>query len=546
MGIFISYNRRDGKIYPCITYERDKKRTRIYTLVSCKENHWNRETQKITRGDSDYKLKNLKIQALHTRIQEIVNRYEVLGEVLLPQQLKLEIEGREKISESKSLRNLPLQTLVQDWEDYYMKDTEIQQSTKKKTKSVVKDIKDYIVEVQHNEKCILQIDDLDRDFCRNFMSWLFRKPTRNGIGLQPHSVDRRFQYLQSFCKWYSIQSKELKRIELPREIKDAKSVSNEETPICLYDSELERLFNYRGFDFKNERYKEHLSIDRQNRGKKDGILEFFYDETKNGLQTYTSFEVYKDLLVFLCSCGARFSDGVNMKLEDFKHSKRNSQSNLQDGVEAFFVFYQKKTNKKATPRVNEISFEIYKKYSRGKSKGDYLFPRTPKGNPISDVKFNKHIKTICRVLGFDRKIVVRKLGSKGVEVDREPQPLWELVSSHTGRKTFIKTLVLNGNYSTAEIMAQTGHKSERVFQNYYKIEERDLLLKPNSPFLQKRNNFRVKSDDKKVEVIDVELPPKPQPIKSLKEKLKELEEVKDLVSKEEYELMRKDLLTNPF
>ena len=71
MGIFISYNRRDGTIYPCITYERDKKRISIYTLVSCNENHWNRETQKATCGDSDYKLKNLKIQALQTRIREL-------------------------------------------------------------------------------------------------------------------------------------------------------------------------------------------------------------------------------------------------------------------------------------------------------------------------------------------------------------------------------------------------------------------------------------------------------------------------------------------
>jgi len=546
MSLFLTTRKNKGRIYPHFTYQYNYKRTKIYSGVSCKDSFWNNETKKITRGDKDYKLKNLKISSLKTRIDEIVNRYKALGEVLLPPQIKIELEGREKISESKSIRTLPLLSLVEDWENHYMNDVEIQSNTKSKTKSVVKDIKEYIQLTQKDRRRTLLIDDLDKDYCRNFMSWLFDKPTKNGNGLQPHSVDRRFQYLRTFCKWYSIQSKELKRIEITRELKDAKSVSDEETPICLYNSELEKLYDFKGYDFDGEsgEYKKYLSNDRANRNKKDGVLDFFYDETKNGLQTYTTYEVYKDLLVFLCSCGVRFSDGVNMKLENFKHSKRNETSILEGGVEAFFTFYQKKTNKKATPRVNEVSFEIYKKYSRGKTHQDYLFPRTSQGKQISDVKFNKHIKNICRSLGFDRKYIERKLGSKGKEKGRTTKELWELVSSHTGRKTFIKTLVLNGNYSSGEIMVQTGHKSERVFQNYYKIEERDLLLKPNSLFLKKKSNFYVNSSDSSVEKIDVDLPPPPS--KSLKQKFEELDTIKDMITKKEYDKMRSDLLKNPF
>ena len=58
--------------------------------------------------------------------------------------------------------------------------------------------------------------------------------------------------------------------------------------------------------------------------------------------------------------------------------------------------------------------------------------------------------------------MVRKIGSKGVEVDKHEMELYNVVSSHTGRKTFIKTLVLNSDFSTKEIMAQTGHKSESI------------------------------------------------------------------------------------
>ena len=559
MSLFLTQRRYDGKVYPIFTYQYQKKRTRIYSGVNCDEKWWNSETKKITRGDSEYKVKNLKIKSLGNRIQEIINRYETLGEILLPQQLKLELEGREKIREAKSIRNLPLLSLVEDWEEYYLSDKEILHSTKSKTKSIIKDIKTYIREVQSNEKLVLGIDDLDKEFNRDFMNWLFNKETRNGVGLQPHSVDRRFQYLSAFCKWFSIQSKEFKKCIIPKEIKDAKSISNDETPICFYDSELEKLFNFRGFDFmksitredgkidwiESEDYEKYLTKDRQNRNKKGGVLELIHEETKYGLQTYTSYEIYKDLMVFLCSCGARYGDGVNMRVGDFKHSKRNPKSTLDEGVEAFFTFYQKKTNSKATPRVNEISFEIFKKYSRGKTKSDFLFPRTSRGNTITDVKFNKHIKIICKILGFDRKVIVRKLGSRGKELSRKSIPLHDLISSHTGRKTFIKTLVLNGNYSTPQIMAQTGHKSEKSFSGYYKIEEKDLLLQENSLFLQKRNNYRIKSNNKSVEKIDVQLEPFQQ-LKSLKEKLRELEEVREMISDKEYKSMRNKIIKNPF
>jgi hypothetical protein len=94
-------------------------------------------------------------------------------------------------------------------------------------------------------------------------------------------------------------------------------------------------------------------------------------------------------------------------------------------------------------------------------------------------------------------------------------------------------------------MAQTGHKSEKSFSGYYKIEEKDLLLQENSLFLQKRNNYRIKSSDKSVDKIDVQLEPF-QPSKSLKEKLKELEEVREMISDKEYKSMRNKIIKNPF
>ena len=72
-----------------------------------------------------------------------------------------------------------------------------------------------------------------------------------------------------------------------------------------------------------------------------------------------------------------------------------------------------KTNKQIRVPINQLTYDIFKKYSSGKhiSKeyqkyneyNEYLFPRTKFGNPISNQKFNKHSQEICRIIGIKRK-----------------------------------------------------------------------------------------------------------------------------------------------
>lgn len=562
MGLFLTQepdNENDTVRPHFIYHQKNFNRTKLYCGVICSTNHWNKELKRVERGDKDYKLKNLTIQSLRTKLESIILRYKNNDEVLPPKTLKLELEKRQRVKVATSYSTLPLFVLVEDWERHYMKDKEINRRTKSKTKSVVKDIKDYIRELEKNQGTILLIDNLDDSFCRGFMNWLFNKPTPIGTGLQPHSVSRRFQYLQTFCKWYSDNSKEYHRIKIPRELKQSKVISDSKPPLCFYESELEKIVEFKEFNFyepknvdgkiewiESEQWEKHLTRDRQNRSKKCGVVEFFHDETKYGVRTYTTWEVYKDFLVLLCSVGCRYSDGVNLKVKDFIHKKRSKDSILEGGVEGFFRFYQKKTNITATPRVNEVSFDIYRKYSKGKSKEDYLFPRTERGNSMSDQKFNKHIKQICKVIGLNRRIHKRVIGSKGKEISSESKYLWEMVSSHIGRKTFIKTMVMDKNFSTEEIMKMTGHKSDRVFHNYYSIEEEDLLLKPNSPFLKKRSNYLLDNSIEDVDEVDIDLPPPPKKELTLKEKIIQLQELvdMDIMTPEEFEQKKKELISS--
>ena len=121
-------------------------------------------------------------------------------------------------------------------------------------------------------------------------------------------------------------------------------------------------------------------------------------------------------------------------------------------LRVFLSIIKRKQKQRAIPRVNEVSFEIYKKYSRGKKKGDYLFPLTTNGNFISDIKFNKHIKKICKIIGLNRPFVVRTIGSSGKELTREGKKLYEVMKSHVGRRTYIYNMVMDGNFTNNELM----------------------------------------------------------------------------------------------
>ena len=553
-------DKKEDKVSPHFTYHQDYKKTKVFTGISCSIKDWDTDNKKVKRSDKNFKLKNLQIDTLRTKLETIVNRYKNNDEILSVQQLKLELKKREIVKKSTSISSLPLYNLIKDWLNDYMSNEVILQSTRNKTKQMARDILDFI-EQREKENEILLVDDLNQDFSRDFMVWLFNKKYTRGdeviVGLSPNSVSRRFVALNIFCKWYSRVSKEYIKVDKPSELKKSVSIIREEDKPFLKNDELQKVYNFNSFNYlkpidkngeiewvENKEYHKYLKLKGDTKTKnKDGIVELMFDKTKYGLQTYTTYEVYKDLFVFLCSVGCRYSDGIRMKLGNFYHAKRSSTSTLEDGVEAYFKFYQKKTNRDSIPRVNEVSYEIYKKYSRGKTKDDYLFPLTENGNFISDVKFNKHIKKICKIIGLNRPFIERRVGISGKEIESKSKKLHEVIKSHVGRRTFIYNMVMDGNYTTEELKVQTGHKKTDVFNSYFKLKE-EIHKKPNTPFLKLHKNVIERNDE--VEEIGVETFEPQQYTKSLKEKLRELEEVREMISDKEYKSMRNKIIKNAF
>ena len=163
-------------------------------------------------------------------------------------------------------------------------------------------------------------------------------------------------------------------------------------------------------------------------------------------------EMNRDLFLFGCYTGQRFSDYSN-----FDKSELNNN---------FWVVNQRKSVGNSVVRIPLIpqAQQILKKYNN----------ELPK---ISSQKFNKNVKTISKLANIvELKKTLKYQGNKRVEV---MLPKYELISSHTARRTFITLSLIKGIQPEA-IKKVSGHTSDKEFKKYLKIEDfyiEDQVLK---------------------------------------------------------------------
>jgi len=87
---------------------------------------------------------------------------------------------------------------------------------------------------------------------------------------------------------------------------------------------------------------------------------------------------------------------------------------------------------------------------------------------ITNQYFNRELKEILKLADFTEKVVIpTKKGTKTVEQTFEK---WELISSHTCRRSFCTNQFLKGVPSLL-IRKISGHKTEKAFMEYIKVDE---------------------------------------------------------------------------
>jgi integrase len=150
----------------------------------------------------------------------------------------------------------------------------------------------------------------------------------------------------------------------------------------------------------------------------------------------------RDVFIVGCFTGLRYSDLSTLSPEHVDLG--NGNINLK----------QRKVHKAVVIPMIDYVPDILKKYN-------YDLPKIP------SYTFNERVKELGERAKLKQKIeVVRK---KGKNREKKIFEKWEMISSHTCRRSFCTNMYLSG-FPAEELMRISGHKSPAAFMRYIKVD----------------------------------------------------------------------------
>lgn len=179
---------------------------------------------------------------------------------------------------------------------------------------------------------------------------------------------------------------------------------------------------------------------------------------KLDLSSSPRLERVKDLFLVGCYTGLRFSDFTQINPENIVESKSLIQVRTQKTGERVFI------------PLHRVVSKILKKYNNS-------LPQT-----YTNQVMNRYIKEVCCIAGIKEELETTI--TKGGKLTKTPEKKFNLISTHTARRSFATNLYL-ADVPSISIMKITGHKSEKSFLKYIRVTQEqnaDKLL--NHPFFQ--------------------------------------------------------------
>lgn len=225
---------------------------------------------------------------------------------------------------------------------------------------------------------------------------------------------------------------------------DVKGMNN--TTVAKQLSTLKTLLNYARTEYKinvNQDYRD-FKVSRKDANHEVIVLtkEEFQSLINLDLSENKRLDKVRDIFVFSCATGLRFSD-----LQDLKREHIRNGSIKKTAV---------KTNQALDIPLNKISENILEKYK-------VQYRPLPL---ISGQKLNEYLKEVGEKAGIDTPI--EKVREYGTKTKSETFKKYELMSIHMGRRTFA-TLSLEKGIASQDVMAMTGHTPYASFKRYVHV-----------------------------------------------------------------------------
>lgn len=156
----------------------------------------------------------------------------------------------------------------------------------------------------------------------------------------------------------------------------------------------------------------------------------------------------RDLFMIACYTGLRFSDFSKLTPENIKND-----------------MIKVRTQKTGTDVIIPILPEVITIIERYEGK-------LPKA--YSNQKMNEYLKIIMQIAGFDE--VIQKSYTSGNKTIKKTFMKWEMVSTHTARRSFATNMFKRG-IPALSIMQITGHSTEKSFMTYIKISKEENAVR---------------------------------------------------------------------
>ena len=386
-----------------------------YRIDSAK---WDADKQRVKNGCSN-KLKqsaseiNASLLEYYTEIQSIFKRFEVEDVMPTPEQIKEAFNALHKpVSEEPKSKKEALPCDFFQVFDDFVEDCGRQNNWTDSTFEKFAAVKNHLTNFREG----LTFEFFDERGLNDYISYL-----RDVKEMRNTTIGKQLSFLKWFLRWA---------------FKKGVHQNN------AYDSYKPKLKS-------TQKKIIFLTWDELNR-----LREFKIPSNKQAL------ERVRDVFLFQCFTGLRYSDVFNLRRSDIKG----------DHIEVTTV----KTSDSLIIELNNHSKAILDKYKDVPFENDKVLP------VITNQKMNDYLKELAELAGIDEPI--RQTYYKGNERIDEVTPKYALLGTHAGRRTFICNALALG-IPPQVVMKWTGHSDYKAMKPYIDIAD-DIKANAMSKFNQ--------------------------------------------------------------
>ena len=383
-----------------LRYTHKKAVTYFYTQKNIEEKFWDDKNQQVKRSFSGSDRLNIYLNKFKQKVENIVNDLLISGDEPTTNYVKSIYQSDKTEVEKKKQYNF-----FEYAEIYLMNDKKISVSTRKSYRTVLNKLKEY----EKYARVKLNWSSFDMDFYYDFFEFYtgIEGLTNNGFG---------------------------------KVIKNIKAIMNDATSNGYNTS----------FGFQHKNFKA-IREDVNNIYLNEEELKEIIDLDLSG---HSNLEQVRDLFIFGCYTGMRYSDFSQVKPEHIQG-------------EIIRIKTQKTDEWVSIPLLPAVK-NIMEKY---KNRPNSL----PKS--CTNQTMNRHIKEVGELAKInDSELKIRNKGKERVETLFNK---YELICTHTARRSFATNMFKRG-IPARVIMKITGHRTEKAFSSYIKItqdENAELMLK---------------------------------------------------------------------